>query len=253
MLSNAFVTRIALKTELIESFECYPLSLPVIRNLDYIELHPKVTFFVGENGSGKSTLLEALAVSLGFNAEGGTKNFRFDTRASHSALHQYLRVSKGLKRPRDGYFLRAESFFNVATEIERLDDEPAYGPPIIDSYGARSLHEQSHGESFMALLNNRFGDQGLYVLDEPEAALSPKRQLDALSRIHDLVLERSQFIIATHSPILMAYPNAWIYACTAEGLCRVSYEETEHFRVMRDFLQDPDAATKALLIRVTTV
>jgi len=242
MISNQFVSRIALKTELIESFDSYPLSLPVIRNLDCIELHPKVTFFVGENGSGKSTLLEALAISLGFNAEGGSRNFNFATRASHSELHQFLRVSKGIKRPRTGYFLRAESFFNVATQIEELNVGAAYGD--------RSLHEQSHGESFMALLNNRFGEQGLYILDEPEAALSPQRQLTALSRIHDLVLERSQFIIATHSPILMAYPNAWIYACTPEGLQRVNYEDTEHFRVTRDFVLNPQATLKTLLNRV---
>lgn len=243
MISNQFVSRIALKTELIESFDSYPLSLPVARNLDYIELHPKVTFFVGENGSGKSTLLEALAVSLGFNAEGGSRNFNFATRSSHSVLTEFLRVSKGLKRPRTGYFLRAESFFNVATEVEALN--------VGAAYGERSLHEQSHGESFMALLNNRFGEQGLYILDEPEAALSPQRQLTALSRIHDLVLERSQFIIATHSPILMAYPKAWIYACTPEGLQRVSYEDTEHFRVTRDFVQNPQATLKTLLNRVT--
>jgi len=250
MISNQFVSRIALKSELISSFDHYPLSLPVVRNLDFIELHPKVTFFVGENGSGKSTLLEALAVSLGFNAEGGSRNFGFSTRASHSELHQFLRISKGIKRPRTGFFLRAESFFNVATEIERLDSEPGGGPPISDSYGDRPLHDQSHGESFLALLNHRFGDQGLYILDEPEAALSPQRQLAALSRIHDLVLERSQFIIATHSPILMAYPNAWIYVCTAHGLRRVSYEETEHFRVTRDFMLDPPATLKLLLNRV---
>lgn len=242
MISNQYVSRIALKTELIDSFDSYPLSLPVVRNLDFIELHPKVTFVVGENGSGKSTLLEALAVSLGFNAEGGSRNFRFDTRASHSTLHEFLRVSKGIKRPRTEYFLRAESFFNVATEIERLN--------VDEAYGQRSLHEQSHGESFMALLNNRFGDQGLYILDEPEAALSPQRQLAALSRIHDLVLERSQFIIATHSPILMAYPNAWIYACTPDGLQRVAYEETEHFRVTRDFMLDPHGTLRTLLNRV---
>ncbi len=251
MISNQFVSRISLKTELIQSFDAYPLNLPAVRNLDAVELHPKVTFFVGENGSGKSTLLEALAVSLGFNAEGGSKNFRFDTRQSHSNLHELLRVSKGIKKPRDGYFLRAESFFNVATEIERLDDEPFPAPPIIDSYGKKSLHEQSHGESFLALLMNRFGGQGLYILDEPEAALSPQRQLAALSRLHDLALDRSQFVIATHSPILMAYPHAWIYACTEDGLTRIEYKDTEHYRVMREFLLAPDEALTRLLDRAS--
>lgn len=246
MIANHYLSRFSLKTELIESTDAYPLNLPVLRNLDYVELHPKVTFFVGENGSGKSTLLEALAVSLGFNPEGGTKNFGFATRESHSALHEFLRVSKGIRRPRDGFFLRAESFFNVATEIERLDEEPFAGPPIIDSYGGQSLHEQSHGESFMALLMNRFGGQGLYILDEPEAALSPTRQLKALARIHELVVDRSQFIIATHSPLLMAYPDAWIYACTTDGLRRVNYEDTEHFRVTQEFMRDPAAAIRKI-------
>ncbi|MGL4229933.1 MAG: AAA family ATPase [Casimicrobium sp.] len=246
MLSNQYVSRFSLKTELIESTDKYPFNLPALRNLDYIELHPKMTFFVGENGSGKSTLLEALAVSLGFNPEGGTKNFAFSTRESHSELHQYLRVAKGIKKPRDGFFLRAESFFNVATEIENLDEDPWGGPPIIDSYGGQSLHEQSHGESFMALLMNRFGGQGIYILDEPEAALSPTRQLKAITRIHELINDRSQFIIATHSPLMMAYPDAWIYACTAEGLKRVQYKDTEHFRVTRDFMANPDAAIEAI-------
>ncbi len=241
MLNNQYVSRFSLKSELIESTERYPFNLPALRNLDYVELHPKITFFIGENGSGKSTLLEALAVSLGFNPEGGTKNFGFATRESHSDLHQFLRVAKGIKKPRDGFFLRAESFFNVASEIERLDEEPG-GPPIIDSYGGKSLHEQSHGESFLALLMNQFGGQGLYVLDEPEATLSPQRQLKAIARIHELIGERSQFIIATHSPLIMAYPDAWIYACTANGLQRVDYKDTEHFRVMRDFMANPDAA-----------
>jgi predicted ATPase len=247
MLSNQYVSRFSLKTELIESFNQYPFNLPAIRNLDYVELHPKITFFVGENGSGKSTLLEAIAISLGFNPEGGTKNFNFNTRDSHSELHNFLRVAKGIKKPRYGFFLRAESFFNVATEIERLDKDPLDGPPIIDSYGGTSLHEQSHGESFLALLMNRFGGQGLYVLDEPEAALSPQRQLKAIARIHELIGERSQFIIATHSPLMMAYPDAWIYACTADGLQRVVYKDTEHFRVMRDFMSDPDAAIDSII------
>jgi predicted ATPase len=205
-----------------------------------------VTFLVGENGSGKSTLLEAIAVSCGFNAEGGTKNFRFGTRTSHSELHEYLRIAKGIKRPKDGFFLRAESFFNVATEIERLDEE-GLGPRVIESYGGKSLHEQSHGESFLALMMNRFGENGLYLLDEPEAALSPQRQLAALARIHDLVIANSQFIIATHSPILMAYPDSFIYACTPEGIERIEYEQTEHYRVMHDFMANPKRMLDVLL------
>jgi predicted ATPase len=206
-----------------------------------------VTFLVGENGSGKSTLLEAIAVAWGFNPEGGTRNFRFQTRRSHSTLHEYLRLVKKVPRPRDGFFLRAESFFNLATEIEHLDDEPSFGPPIIDSYGGRSLHEQSHGESFFSLMMHRFGGQGFYVLDEPEAALSPTRQLAMLVRLHELVRDRSQFIIATHSPILMAYPNAWIYEIAANELRRVSYEQTEHYVVAKRFLNDSKKQLEILL------
>lgn len=240
---------VALRRDIVDSFDAYPFCLPAIRSLDKVVLHPKVTFFVGENGSGKSTLLEALAVSLGFNAEGGSKNFNFGTRRSHSELHRYLRVAKGVKRPRDGYFLRAESFFNVATEIEHLDAEPSFGPPVIDSYGSKSLHEQSHGESFLALLIERFGGRGLYILDEPEAALSPQRQLAVLSRMYDLVLDDSQFVIATHSPILMAYPDAWIYQCGTEGLSRIDYQDTEHYKVTRDFLTSPERMLKLLMER----
>jgi predicted ATPase len=239
LITNQYVSQVRLRREDVPSFDRYPFSLPSVRHLDVLELHPQVTFFVGENGSGKSTLLEAIAVAWGFNAEGGTKNFRFGTRVSHSDLEQYLRLSRGVRRPKDGFFLRAESFFNVATEIEKLDAEPSFGPPIIDSYGGKSLHEQSHGESFVALLMNRFGGQGLYMLDEPEAALSPQRQLAVLSRIHDLVMADSQFIIATHSPILMAYPNARIYSFSAEGICEVDYYETEHYQVTHSFLANP--------------
>ncbi len=245
--STQYLMQVSLKRDEISSFDRYPFSLPVVRHLDKLDFHPQVTFLIGENGSGKSTLLEALAVSLGFNPEGGTKNFRFDTRTSHSELHRYLRIAKGIKRPRDGFFLRAESFFNVATEIERLDSEPSFGPPVIDSYGGHSLHEQSHGESFLALMNNRFGGQGLYLLDEPEAALSPHRQLSVLVRIHDLVRENSQFVIATHSPILMAYPGAWIYNLSADGIEKLDYHETEHYRVMHDFMVNPERMLKLLL------
>jgi predicted ATPase len=247
-ISPQYLNRITLQRDKVDSFERYPFSLPAVRSLEQIDLHPKVTYFVGENGSGKSTLLEAIAVSLGFNAEGGTRNFRFSTRRSHSELHEYLRLAKGVKRPRDGFFLRAESFFNVATEIENLDAGPG-GPPVIDSYGGRSLHEQSHGESFLALMTERFGGQGIYILDEPEAALSPQRQLAVLSRMHDLILADSQFIIATHSPILMAYPDARIYLCGKDGVAEVAYEDTEHFQVTHDFLANPKRMLRVLLER----
>jgi predicted ATPase len=246
MLASQFIFHLALQRDKVESFDRYPFNLPAVKTLDRLELHPKVTFFVGENGSGKSTLLEALAVSMGFNPEGGSKNFNFGTRASHSVLHEYLRVAKGVKRPRDGWFLRAESFFNVATEIERLDEGPG-GPPVIGSYGGHSLHEQSHGESFLTLLTERFGGRSLFILDEPEAALSPQRQLDALERLHELVRQDAQFVIATHSPILMAYPDAWVYRFDADGIHRVGYEDTEHYRVMRDFMADPQRLLRSLL------
>lgn len=246
MISSQFVSRVTLRRDIVDSFERYPFNLPAVRTLDAMEMHPKVTFLVGENGSGKSTLMEAIAVAMGYNAEGGSRNFSFGTRRSHSVLHEYLRVARGFKRPRDGFFLRAESFFNVATEIERLDQEPAFSPPVIKAYGGRSLHEQSHGESFLALMMHRFGGNGLYLLDEPEAALSPQRQLAVLSRIHDLAEDGSQFIIATHSPILMAYPNAWIYTCSPDGVARIDYQDTEHFRVTRDFLANPERMLRVL-------
>lgn len=241
IFTSHFIRHVSLLREKIDAPGQYPFSLPAIRDLETLELHPKVTFLVGENGSGKSTLLEAIAVCLGFNAEGGSKNFRFGTRASHSELHEFLRVARGIRRPKDGYFLRAESFYNVATEIEKLD--------VVEAYGGTSLHEQSHGESFLTLMMNRLGGEGLYIFDEPEAALSPQRQLAVLSRIHDLVGEGSQFIIATHSPILMAYPEAWIYSCSASGLARVEYRDTEHYQVMHDFLSNPERMLRILLQR----
>lgn len=221
----------------------FPFTLPAVLALESIDFHPKVTFFIGENGSGKSTVLEALAVAARLNAEGGSKNFHFGTRESHSALHRHLRLTRGVARPRDAFFLRAESFYNVATEIERLDAIH----PLMSAYGGLSPHAQSHGESFLALLMNRFRGKGLYFLDEPESALSPSRQLAVLARIHDLAKDDSQFIIATHSPLLMAYPEARIYEFSKEGIRRVEYGETEHFRITRDFLMNPQRSLEILL------
>jgi predicted ATPase len=242
-----YLLEVRLLRDKVSSFEEYPFSIPVIRYLDRLTLHPQVTFIVGENGTGKSTLLEAIATAWGFNPEGGTRNFSFNTRVSHSRLYQYLRLSKSFRRPRDGFFLRAESFFNVATNIEQLDKEPAPTPPIIDSYGGQSLHEQSHGESFFALMMNRFGGQGIYILDEPEAALSPSRQMAMISRMHELVLQSSQFIIATHSPIIMAYPNAQILSLSEHGIEEASYRNTEHYQIYKDFLNKPEQMLEILL------
>lgn len=202
-----------------------------MRELNELALDPQVTLFAGENGSGKSTLVEAIAVAAGFNPEGGSRHVTVSTRPSHSALHKYLRLVRGRHRPRTGYFLRAESFFNVATYVEQLGD-----PAIAAVYGGVPLHEQSHGESFIALLKHRFGPNGLYVLDEPEAALSLRGNLALMRRMHDLIAEGSQFIISTHSPILLGYPGAKIYVLSESGIAEVPYEETEIVELTRAFL-----------------
>ncbi|HIS77430.1 MAG TPA: AAA family ATPase [Candidatus Merdivicinus excrementipullorum] len=222
----------------------YPFSIPAIRKMGEVEFHPQATFFIGENGSGKSTLLEGIAVQFGFNPEGGTRNFNFSTYASHSELWRHLRLTKGISRPKDGFFFRAESFYNVATEIENLSEE-GMGRPIRESYGG-NLHNRSHGESFFALLQNRLGGHGLYLFDEPEAALSPLRQLAMLRRMRELAENGSQLIIATHSPILLAYPDCWIYEFSQKGIRRVEYEETEQFRITRDFLNNYPKALEEL-------
>lgn len=235
---NQYLRTVRLCREDIDSFDIYPFSLEAVKNLNTLDFHPKVTFIVGENGTGKSTILEAIATACGFNPEGGTKNFTFSTMNTHSELYKYLKLVKGVKRPEDGFFLRAESFYNVATNIEELDREGG-GPKIIDSYGGVSLHEQSHGEAFLSLLINKFRGNGLYILDEPEAALSPSRQMTMLARIHELVQQGSQFIIATHSPIIMAYPDSLIYELKGE-FRKVGYKDSEHFQVMKQFVNNTE-------------
>lgn len=242
---SQYIRTIELKRKEIDDFECYPYNLNAVKYLNEISMHPNVTFFVGENGSGKSTLLEAIAVSFGFNPEGGTKNFNFSTYESHSDLYRYLKIIKGLKHPKDGFFLRAESFYNVASNIEQLDSE-GIGARVIDSYGGVSLHKQSHGESFMSVFLNRLNGKGIYIFDEPEAALSPNRQLAFLARMHHLVEEDAQFIIATHSPIIMSYPNSKIINLD-DKMKEIEYEKTEHYLITRDFLNNTEKMLHLLM------
>lgn len=240
LATKPYLRSLKLNPEMAIDFDAYPFSIPAVRELEQIDFHPEVTFLVGENGAGKSTLLEAIAVAWGFNAEGGTRNANFSTAEAHSDLHRYIRTVKSFKRPRTGYFLRAESFFNLATYEENMDDGQH------PSYGDKGLHRQSHGESFLALLQNKFQPDGFYMLDEPEAALSPNRQLAALAIIHKLAQNRSQFIIATHSPILLAYPHARIYLLDQGGLAETRYEDTEHYTTTRHFLNNPAAMLERL-------
>lgn len=216
----------------------YPFNLSVLNGLESITLDGRVTFFVGENGSGKSTLIEAIAIAYGFNAEGGSVNFNFSTKNSSSELYKNIFLKRNVQRASDGFFLRAESFYNVATQIEELDKVPAPAPRIIEAYGGRSLHEQSHGESFLCLMNERFRGNGLYILDEPEAALSAEGQLSFLVRLHELVNENSQFIIATHSPILLSYPDAVIYSIEEGGIRKREYEQTKQYQFAKMFINN---------------
>jgi predicted ATPase len=244
--AGPYIESILLDRSRVSTLEHYAFQLPAIRNLNQLDLHPKVTFFVGENGSGKSTLLEAIAVANGLNAEGGSRNVTFSTRSSHSILHEALVIRRFHGLIPDAWFLRAESYFNFATEIENLDREPKGGRKLIESYGGKSLHEQSHGESFMALVENRFSN-GIYFLDEPEAALSPQRQIQLLIQIDRLVKNRSQLVIATHSPIIMSYPHAQILMFDENGISAIAYKDTDHFRVSKQFLDDPDRMLRYLL------
>ncbi|MFB6468326.1 AAA family ATPase [Cytobacillus sp. Hz8] len=234
-----YIRKVEVKREAVPSFHTYPFNLPCIKNLHDLPLHPKVTYIVGENGMGKSTLLEAIAIAYGFNSEGGSFNFNFSTFDTHSQLDHYIKLIKGVEKPKDGFFLRAETFYNLATNIEELDKEPG-GGRIIDSFGGLSLHEQSHGESFFAAFMNRFWGNGVYILDEPEAAISPLRQLSMISRMHELIHHHSQFIIATHSPILMAYPDSIIYELTENGIQETTLEETNHYKIMKHFFEDKE-------------
>lgn len=209
----------------------YPWDLPAIQALaGGLALNTRVSYLIGENGSGKSTLLEAIAVAAGMNAEGGSSNFAFSTRDSHSELWRSIRLIRGARRPKTDFFLRAESLFTTATYLEELGHNP------LASYGGTSLHEQSHGESFLAIMLHRFGSDGFYLLDEPEAALSTQNCMTLLRRVHELVSQGSQFVIATHSPIVLAYPEATIYACSEAGVEQVEFDDADPVRLTQSFL-----------------
>lgn len=237
--AKPYLREVVLRRETIADESIYPFSIPAIRNLDRMEFHPDVTFIVGENGTGKSTLIEAIAMMLGFSQEGGTKNMRVETADTVSGLRNHLKLVQSFTRPRDGYFLRAESLYNVATYMDGIDYQSAY-----DSV---SMHDRSHGELFFDTLTRKFHGNGLYILDEPEAALSPQRQMSALVAIHALVNRQSQFIIATHSPILMAYPRAKILLLDDDGIREVAYTETEHYEVTKHFLNKYESMLEILL------
>jgi predicted ATPase len=215
----------------------FPFSIPAFSGGIALDFPTPVTFFVGENGSGKSTLLEALAEISGFNPEGGNRDHYREAREDRSQLAQAIRLS-WMPKMTEGFFMRAESFYNFASYLDGVSDFTAYG--------GKSLHHQSHGESFLALFQNRF-EHGLYILDEPEAALSPQRQLAFMRIIHELEVPRhAQFLIATHSPILLAYPGATLYQFGDEGIREVAYRETDHYLVTKDFLNGPERILRYL-------
>lgn len=218
--------------------DSYVREIEALRGVEQLEFRKPVTFFVGENGSGKSTLIEAIAVEYGFNPEGGTQNYNFSTYDAHSELADAIRLARGARRAKWGYFLRAESFYNVATKEEEYAMEGGH---------PQFYHYQSHGESFLAVAQNNFRGGGLYLLDEPEAALSPQRQLTLLLQIHRCAEEGAQFVIVTHSPILLGMPEAEIWSFDDGQVHPIEYEETDSYRITSMFLNDRERVLRELL------
>jgi predicted ATPase len=242
--------KISLLRDKIIDWNQYPLSVPIIKDLVEIDINKRVCFFVGENGSGKSTLIEAIAEKCGFAKEGGSQNMTYastsEIASAASSLSSFLRLSWN-KKMHSGYFLRAESFFNVATYLDELEKEEGR---TLDNYEGASLHKKSHGESFLSLFRSRFSGNGFYLLDEPEAALSPQRQLSFLAILHDAVNKFSecQFIIVTHSPIILAYPEAQILSFNNSQIEEVGYKQTEVYQTTHRFLSNPESYLRHLLI-----
>ncbi|HKR27351.1 MAG TPA: AAA family ATPase, partial [Acidobacteriaceae bacterium] len=243
--------KMTLLREKVTDWETYPFCVPVIRQLREMEFSAPVCFFVGENGSGKSTLLEAIAAHYGFGREGGTRNFSNDSTESNRSIEplvKALRLSFTV-RTGAGFFLRAESLFNVASHIDQLDKEESFGPPINSYYGGISLHNRSHGETFLTVMEHKMRRNGLFLLDEPEAALSPQRQLAFLALIHEVVKRNkdAQFIISTHSPLLLGFPGAQIFSFDEGQVREVPYEETPPYVIVRGFVNGREKFLKELL------
>ncbi|NLP44786.1 MAG: AAA family ATPase [Peptococcaceae bacterium] len=233
----AYLKQITLNWDKVNDKDQYPFNIPALSRLDTLDLNQNVVFIVGENGTGKSTLLEAIAYQCGFDIGGGSRNNDLGL-TDKSVLLSSIMTLSWMSKVTKGFFLRAETFFNFAQYLDEMAKEH---PAQYEAYGGKSLNEQSHGEGFIALFTHRFGGKSLYILDEPEAALSPLRQFALLKIIHDLEQDnQAQFIIATHSPILMAYPGALIYQCDEDGFHKTNYEETEHYRLTKAFLDNPE-------------
>lgn len=237
-MKNMFINDIRIKWEEVDDFS-YVRTIPAIASIDELAFEKPITFFVGENGSGKSTFLEAIAIAYGFNPEGGTRNYSFSTYDSHSGLWNAIRLSRGFTKPKWGYFLRAESFYNVATK----EDEYSRGPRGVPQH----YHEKSHGESFMSIVKSNFGPNGMYILDEPEAALSPQRQLTLLYEINKCAQVGSQFLIVTHSPILLGCPDSEILSFDNGPLHSIAYEETESYKITEMFINRREQILSSLL------
>lgn len=242
--------RLTLLRDRVTDWDTYPFSISAIREIDSLAFNGRVCFFAGENGSGKSTLLEAIAAHYGFGREGGTRNYRNDSTPSNQSIEPLAKALRLAfdKRTGSGFFLRAESLFNTVSYMDHLDAEPSFGPPISDSYGGRSLHTRSHGETFFTILDLKFRRNGLFLLDEPEAALSPQRQLAFLVLLHDVLrkCKDSQFIISTHSPVLLGFPEAQIFSFDGGRIHEISYEETAPLQIVRRFLNNRDKFLKDL-------
>jgi len=240
-----FVHNLRIDESYVPTWERYPFNLPAVRGLGNLELHPSVTFLIGENGSGKSTLMEAIAVRMGLSEEGGEGRNPLMHRTPDGGLHDALRLDESRhRRTADRFFLRAETVYNLASDLERQE---TFNPAAMDKYGERSLHAQSHGEAFLTIVQNRMRGESFFLMDEPEAALSPTRQLSLLREIDILVRDGCQFIIATHSPILMAYPDAKMYELGEFGVRETTYRETEHYQITKSFLERPEAYLRHLI------